>query len=187
VAEVFAVVSLLRGEARDAVLAVWELLERRFGLRAAQEASHPHLTYVIGAGGELPTLARCVGEAAAITPPAPIIIDGMGVFPGASPVLFLRVVRTRAVAQLYGHALEAARCAGTELWPNYEPARWAPHITLALRDMRPEHVPAALEALRERQTRLRAAAENLCVVQVRRPLADSEYVGVYPLGGQAAA
>lgn len=186
-AEVFAVVSLLRGEAREAVMAMWELLERRFGLRAAQEASHPHITYIIGAGGDEATLARCVRVAAAATPPAPLTLDGCGVFPGAAPVLFLRVVHGAALAQVYDHALEAARCAATELWPNYERRRWVPHVTLALRDLRPETIPAALDALRERPLRLRTTLENLCVVRVRRPLADSQYVGVYPLGGRRAA
>jgi hypothetical protein len=95
-------------------------------------------------------------------------------------------VHDAAIERAFRHALEAARCAGTELWPNYTPATWVPHVTLALRDTRPEIVPAVLDALRERPVRLHDTVRDLCVVRVRRPPADSEYVGVYPLGGSPA-
>jgi 2'-5' RNA ligase len=181
-ADVYAVVSPLGGEALDEVMAIWDLLDRRFGLRAAQEALYPHITFFVGEGGDLPLLRQCVAEAASRERPLPITLDGLGHFPLPTPVLFLRAVHSRALARLHADVLDAARCAGTSLWPHYAPATWIPHVTLALRDLRPDNVPGVFAALRGRRTHLRTVLGDLQLVRVRRPLADSEYVGVFPLG-----
>jgi 2'-5' RNA ligase len=181
-AQIYAVVSLLGGDAHDEVMAIWQLLERRFGLRGAQEAIFPHVTYFVGEGGDLPTLHECVAAAAEAEQPLSITLDGLGLFPLPAPVLFLRAVRSAALARLYGRVLDAARCAGTTIWPHYTPEMWVPHVTLALRDLHPSILPEVVDALRHCRLRMRTPLAELQIVRVRRPLSDSEYVGVFPLG-----
>lgn len=186
-AEIFAVVSLLSGDAHDEVLATWDALERRLGLRAAREALYPHITYFVGEGGDLATLCACVASEAAALPPITVALDGLGLFPGPSPVLFMRVVHGAALAHVYARVADAVRCAGTQIWPNYTVDTWVPHVTLALRDLRPADVPAAFDTLRGCRARLRAELRDLRLVRVRQPLSASEYVGVFPLEGRGEA
>jgi 2'-5' RNA ligase len=181
-AQIYAVVSLLGGDAYDEVMAIWQLLERRFGLRAAQEALHPHITYFVGEGGDLPTLRECVAAASSAEQPLPIRLDGVGLFPLPTPVLFLRAVHSAALARLYERVVDAAHGAGTTIWPHYTPAQWVPHVTLALRDLHPSAIPEVLDALRSRRLRMHTMLAELQIVRVRRPLSASEYVGVFPLG-----
>jgi 2'-5' RNA ligase len=181
-AQVYAVVSLLEADAHDEVLAIWQLLERRFGVRAAQEALYPHITYFVGEGGNLAILRECLAGSAAALQPAGATLDGLGLFPGPQPVLFLRVVHDAAMRLLYSRAVDAARCAGVSLWPHYTPEVWVPHVTLALRDLHQRDLPAVFAALEGQRLRLHTPVRELRLVRVRRPLAESEYVGVFPLG-----
>ncbi|MFO7169959.1 MAG: 2'-5' RNA ligase family protein [Chloroflexota bacterium] len=185
--QVYAIVSLLRGEARAEVLAIWDLLERRFGMRAARDSIHPHITYIVGDGDDLATLADCTAEAAAATPPLAITLDGLGVFAGPSPVLFMRVVRDQALAATHDRIIEAARCAGLTPWPNYTPDTWVPHITLALRDLPAQALPDVLRALEGQRTRMRTTLVDLRLVRVMQPFSESFYIGTFPLGVSPAA
>jgi len=60
----YAVSCDLAGEAGARVRAQWDALERRFALRTARAAGHPHLTFVVGECAEPSLLLRHVAEAA---------------------------------------------------------------------------------------------------------------------------
>jgi 2'-5' RNA ligase len=182
--EVYAVVSHLSGEAQAEALATWELLERRYGVRAARAAVHPHMTYVVGEGDDPQALSGQLAVIAAATPALTVTLDGMGMFSGPPPVIFLRVVHDAALARAYAQIVEAVRRAGLTLWPHYAPDAWVPHVTLALRDVPPPAVPAILSDLGRRRCRFRTPIDDIRLVRVAQPVSESVYIGAFPLGGQ---
>ncbi|HWQ14486.1 MAG TPA: 2'-5' RNA ligase family protein [Roseiflexaceae bacterium] len=182
--EVYAVVSPISGGAQAEALTMWELLERRYGVRAARAAIHPHMTYVVGEGGDPQALAERLDVAASAAAPLTVTIDGLGIFCGPSPVIFLRVIHDAVLAQLYARIVEAVRRAGLALWPHYAPGTWVPHVTLALRDVPPAALPAMLEDLGRRRSRFRTPIRDIRLVRVARPVSESVYIGAFPLGGE---
>src|SRR4051794_24661476 len=91
----YAISSDLTGAALDAVFALWDELEVRFGMREARTAGRPHVTYVVGEPGEPELLLAAAAQAARRIEPFTLELDGVGVFEGESPVVYLRVVRHR--------------------------------------------------------------------------------------------
>ncbi|HEU4753977.1 MAG TPA: 2'-5' RNA ligase family protein, partial [Armatimonadota bacterium] len=127
----YAVSSDLDSAAREQVLALWAGLERRFGLTRARAAIWPHVTYVVGQTNRPQELLKKVSEVAEEVSPFPVEIDGVGVFPGEWPVLFLRCAKSPALLRAYERLLQVT-AAVADVWPHYTPAYWTPHITLAL-------------------------------------------------------
>jgi 2'-5' RNA ligase len=181
--QIYAVVSLLSGEARAEVRAIWELLEERFGARTAREATHPHITYVVGEMADADALAAQLAAEAALIAPLTVTIDGFGMFPGPPPVLFLRVVRDAALARVYERVMAAAQRAGLAPWPNYAPDAWVPHVTLAMQDLPPALAPQALAAIGRRLLRFQTPLGGLQIARVAESLAESIYLDAFPFGG----
>ena len=177
----YAVSSDLTGDAYDAARAIWDDLERRYGLRAAKEAIHPHVTYVVGDGDRSDILAARVAAVAAATPPFEIELDGVGSFDGARPVVFMRVVKSPALVDTYEAMHAAARSVGLALWPLYAPQVWTPHVTLALKDTSPELLPMLLADLGARKIHFRARIATISLVEVVLP--EHTYIGTYPCAG----
>lgn len=184
--DVYAVVSPLGGEARTEVLAIWDILETRFGVREARGAQHPHLTYLVGEGTDPQALAARLAATADATAPLTIVLDGLGMFPGPRPVLFMRVVRSAELLAAYERVASAGRSGGLTLWPHYTVQTWVPHVTLALRDLPPPDVPLILAELGRRRQRFLASIGDVRLVRVEQPLSASEYIGTFPLGRSAA-
>jgi hypothetical protein len=106
------------------------------------------------------------------------------VFTGASPVLYLPIVRSPELARFQVAVWSAASVAATKLDQHYHPASWVPHVSLAFGDTSPAGVAAAVELLGERDLSWDLELDNLSVVKGagHRP---QELVARYPLPGVA--
>lgn len=166
----YGVSSDLTGPAHAAVCAIWDELEQRYGLRAARAAVQPHVTYVVGECRERQAMAQRLSEAARTLPAIEVTIDGLGTFESATPVVFLRVLKTAALSRIYLAIHQAMRDAGMAIWPNYQPSSWTPHVTLALRDVQPALLPLLLADLRERPSQFTVQLEGLNLVHVVQPM-----------------
>jgi 2'-5' RNA ligase len=159
----------LTGEARAGCQALWDDLERKYGLREARAAVRPHVTYVVGCCENPDALAAVLPAAASRIAAFDIEIDGVGVFEGPQPVVFLKPVKSAALEQAHEVIAEAMREAGLALWPYYEADAWVPHVTLALKDLRSELLPAVLAELHRTRTRYLTRLEAVDLVHVVMP------------------
>lgn len=176
---IYGVSSQLTGQAYDEALAIWDELERRYGLRAAQAAVHPHVTYVVGACDQPHTLVECLSAAAARLAPFDVMIEGVDTFDGPAPVVFLRVVPSEPLARAYQVICQVMKQGGLEIWPLYSENQWTPHVTLALRDLPPKQLPEVLRFLAHRRWSLTTRLETIHLVRVVLP--THEYVVSFPL------
>jgi hypothetical protein len=175
----YGISSDLTGAARAAAIEMWDLLEERYGLSEARCAGAPHVSYIVGGARETDALAARLAAVASRIAPVDIEIDGLGIFDGLGPALFLRVRRTERLRQDHALVLEAARDGFSTIWPYYLADAWTPHVTLALRDLAPGDLPAIRADLDRRPTRLPARLERLDLVHVVFP--RHVYVGRFRL------
>ena len=166
---IYAISSDLTGEAYTLTTALWDVLERRFGLRAARAAKHPHLTYVVGECAKPEALAGQLDELADRMPTRHVEIDGLGVFQGEHPVVYLKVTNREQLAPVQCSLAQLARDAGMQIWPYYAQNVWVPHVTLALQDLHPERLNAVLEELKARPIRLVSPLASVELVEVVMP------------------
>jgi len=177
----FAISSDLSGPALDHVRSLWACLEREFGLVKAQAARAPHLTFVVGSAPGAAALAAAAAEAARRLAPLPLDVQGLRVFPGERPVVYLAVRETARLRAAAAGARTLARRSGLDLWEHYRAASWVPHVTLALQDLEEARLAEVLRFLEARVAPLSTRLERLDVVRVTHPL--HEYLASFPLSG----
>ena len=159
------IVSLLTDEAYVAVQDGRRQLRERHGLSSAG-TFHPHLTYLLGKfEGELDDLMGRVAELAAGTDPFPIRAQGLGVFAGLSPVLYLPVPRSPTLAAVYQSLYHAFTQAGVVIPLYYRPENWLPHVTLLHDELMHKMLPAVLKDLPADSFNLSSQLTGFCLVE----------------------
>jgi 2'-5' RNA ligase len=156
-----AVVSLLDDHFYELTEALWRELETRFGLRGVYATPYPHFSYHVAQNYDPDGIRSAFERLARATPPFQARTAGLGFFTGRSPVLYIPVVRTLALAQFH-RALwaELAACAAGSL-DYYDSDHWLPHITLASGDLRADALPEVVRLLAGRDFNWTITVNNL--------------------------
>jgi 2'-5' RNA ligase len=175
----YGVSSDLTGEAYAAARSMWDGLERRYGLRAARAAIHPHITYVVGECPRPQSLVAALAGVAAALPAFETEIDGFGIFDGPSPVVYLRVLKNPPLIHAYQTICQSMQNAGLTIWDHYQEQSWTPHVTLALRDLPADLLPLVLADLQTRPARFTTRLEVVNLVHVVQP--EHVYLATLPL------
>lgn len=182
--ETHAISSDLTGAAADQVVALWRKLRARFGLRSAEQARTPHVTFVVGeidSEALRQSLPRIVQD----TAPLEVELGGVYAFESESPVVYLRVDTSPALVTLHRRVLAVAKDVGMQIWPWYGEADWIPHVTLALYDVERSRLDDVMAEARQYTGDIRwhTRLESLALVRLgpltgtRRPYS---FVNRYP-------
>lgn len=128
------IVSMLAGESGLQVIALQRKLNAVCGATITG-LPHPHLTYLIASGEADSQFLSTLAQIASRIDPLSVRVTGLGVFPGAEPVLFLLVPRVPELAALHLSLCNLAHERDAEVDAYYVPKNWLPHITLANRGL----------------------------------------------------
>jgi 2'-5' RNA ligase len=130
------VIALLPEPFAAKVEALWDTMEREFGVPRGYPGAIPHLTFHLGSHDIDAGADEVIRRVAARTAPFTVHSAGLGVFGGSPPVVHIMVARSPAAAAL-AETLElelaAAGYPGTD--PYFGPDKWIPHITIANRNL----------------------------------------------------
>lgn len=111
-----AVVSLLDPAHEAEVYALWDELERAFGVHAVRgRVPYPHFSYHVAMRYDEEHLDATPRRVAAQTTPFTVYAEGLALFTGAAPVLYVPVVRDAALSGFHAALWNelAAICAET--------------------------------------------------------------------------
>jgi hypothetical protein len=145
------------------VRAVWRELHDRFGLATLQEGLVPHFSWHIAADYDLAGLEHKLMEISAQIAPFDIHTNGLGVFTGENPVLYLAIVKNAALMKLHRTIWRACEPFAQGSSPFYTEQAWIPHVTLASADLQQENLPDVLRSLVERDFAWTMHVESICV------------------------
>lgn len=181
-----AVVALPDEEHTARIAALWDELERDFGVREAR--SHvpwPHLSLQ---GADEYAVAEVDARLRVLTAeatPITVAADGLGIFAGPQPVLYVPVQRTEALNRIHGELWRRLAPFSRGMSPYYAPERWAAHVTLAQWDIPPERLGAVISRLAARPLawEMRLVALGLIVGVGDGIGATYRLHARYPLGG----
>ncbi len=162
------VVSLLDGVHRQAIADLWDELEQACGIKRLREIlPYPHVSYHVAEEYDFDRLDVALTRLAATSAPFVIQTTGVGIFTGASPVLYLAVVRNPELTryqQTIWAALAEAHVSVGEM-DLYHPDRWVPHITLAQHDLDATTLPEAVRLLGGRALAWNVTMSDIAVVR----------------------
>ncbi len=162
------VVSLLDDTRRQAIADLWDELEQTCGIKHLREMlPYPHVSYHVAEEYDFDRLDGVLTRLAANSAPFVVQTTGVGIFTGASPVLYLAVVRNPELTR-YHHtiwaALAEAHVSAGELHL-YHPDQWVPHITLAQHDLDATTLPEAVRLLGGRALAWNVTIRDIAVVR----------------------
>lgn len=157
------VVSTFDAAAYLKVRAVWRELHDRFGLATLQEGLVPHFSWHIAEDYDLAGLMQRLTEVSAQISPFDIHTNGLGVFTGENPVLYLTIVKDATLIELHRTIWRACEPFAQGSSPYYTEGAWIPHVTLASADLQQENLPEVLRSLVERDFAWTMHVESICV------------------------
>ena len=162
-----AITSLLAPRNASRIRGIIRNLETKFGLDAVQATPAPHLTFMLANVPlrKVEDLKAALRQVAATTASFPAYTTGLGVFPGENPVIYVPVLRSIDLNLLHQRVLDATTpfYRGTDRYNT--PARWLPHLSLALHDTTPDLLGPVLRHLNQETYNLRLNINNLAILE----------------------
>ena len=159
-----AVVSILDESHYAQVEALWDLLENECGLRAMREVAVPHFSWHIAEDYDFEALKNDLQAMVQKVEPFEVTTNGLGVFTGDRPVVYLQVIRSPQLASMHRILWESVQAYSTGLNPYYAPDAWMPHITLASRDVDVDSLACVMRQLGERAFNWKIRVDNYALV-----------------------
>ena len=158
------VVSTL-GSKNDALVeSVWDGLEASFHIRGVRVTPYPHFSYQVAEDYDLAELEGRLEGLSRRWPPFVVRAQGLGVFEGPAPVVYVPVIRSAKLSVFQEAVWEAASPASSGTTAFYRPQSWIPHITLAASDTSQKSLGAVLGWLKRRELDLRIRVDSVSVI-----------------------
>lgn len=142
-----ALISVLDDAHARAVEELWDRLAGCCELDRIRLTPLPHLSWQVAERYDEAGLLRDLEGLERELEPLMVQTTGLGIFSGPSPVLYVPVVKNRALLERHERLWKLLTAHGQEVSPHYHPTRWVPHITLAHGPKTPLQVAQAAERL----------------------------------------
>jgi 2'-5' RNA ligase len=131
----YGLVALLDPGSHARVEALWEELRTRFGVRGLSLTPVPHFSFHVAGSYDFDALTQIAAAATAAIPAFNARTNGLGIFTGEQPVLYIPVTRTPALTLLHRRLWDVLTAVAINPVMFYHPDQWRPHITLAHGDV----------------------------------------------------
>ncbi len=182
----YGIVSLLDDTHTGRIEQLWALFSERFGVHGAHKTPIPHISYHVAMGYDLPTLKTILSELARQVQPFTLRTNGLGLFTGTNPVLYIPVLEDAPIISLHRQIWQDAQITKIADAPRayYQPGEWRPHITLTEGDIDHHNLPDVIRLLSQHDFLWHIPINNLAIIGGGND--DHDIHGLiqsYPLGG----
>ncbi|MBC8171458.1 MAG: 2'-5' RNA ligase family protein [Anaerolineae bacterium] len=148
--QMYGVVALLDEQHHHKVEALWAEFYEKFGVHGVSGASVPHFSFHVAERYNMEKLEATLKRAAREMSPFTVRTNGLGIFTGKAPVLYIPVTRKPELTLFHQRLWEPLSATATSPSPYYHPDQWRPHITLTHQDVDHELLPQVIRLLSER-------------------------------------
>ncbi len=141
------IASLLDDTANAHVERIWQELESRCGLKGIRMTPFPHVTWQVTGGYDLAKLEQVLHDITKNIHPFIIHTDGIGIFTGEKPVVYLSIFKDEFLLRLHSNLWEQTKGFAKDPDRQYSPPHWIPHITIAYNDLHRANLDCVMQAL----------------------------------------
>lgn len=171
----YGVTSLLDEKHDAAVRALWDEMAQKLGIRSEHDKPVPHFSYHVASGYNMDHLKETLAAFARRMKPFTVRTNGLGVFTGESPTLFIPVIIDPGLLALHERLWEPITATAYESSDHYHPNNWLPHITLAGHTTTDhETLRDAIYLLSARDFNWEITIDNLTVIGSNSVVADNQ-------------
>lgn len=161
----FSIISELDQDTAVFVMHLWRKLSDACGLKGIYNFPNPHFTWLVADSVETKPVCELITIIAAQTYTFPVRMTGISVFESNSPVLYLSLFKSLALARLHSNLMKRVQPFLGEIHHYYSPETWIPHVTLALRDLTNENLECAVKSIEKEATGQMLWVNNIMLVQ----------------------
>ena len=179
-AKTVGVLSILEGAVLVEARRLWKLFETRYASEGVQSFNHPNLTFQAGRCSDIGVMTDALSHLSLGLHAFEITVGGWACFEVANAI-YLKVGLTTELQRIHEaiNRIVQAHCA--EIFANYLPDQWQPHITVAMGDLSDASFCRAKQDLSTYHPRYQQILSNLHLVQLDRKSGHVEIVQSYTL------
>ena len=159
-----AVASLLDSVADEQTKDLWRRLEEKCGLTGIWATPFPHFSWMSCQGLDWSKVSKKLEKVAARVNGFKVTTAGIGIFPGISPILYLRVVKTPDLLKVHQLVWKEVGKYLVNPQEYYLPEQWMPHITIAYGDLNQDNLVCAIRDLAQEARTYEIFVNNIVVM-----------------------
>ncbi|GIW09172.1 MAG: hypothetical protein KatS3mg061_0229 [Dehalococcoidia bacterium] len=158
-------IALLLDAAHSArVEAIWLLLHTQFGVPAPNDGAPPHCTLHAAERYDA-AVGEVLAELVSTWSPLTLRVEGLGLFTGPRPIVYLAIARGPQLAERQRVLFEQVDHLASGVDPYLAPDRWMPHLTLTRVPLTPAQVGAIVSCLSSEVYQWRAVSSRLALLE----------------------
>ena len=158
------IVTLLDNDHYRLIEDLWAELERRFSVHGVYITPYPHFSYHVAQDYDLELVESVLKRITSNTTTFKVRTSGLGIFTGASPVLYIPVVRSLELTQLHEELWQEIATASSGVQEYYHPEQWMPHITIGFGDINKDNLSQIIPFLAQRDFNWEITVNNIAVI-----------------------
>jgi len=158
------IVTLLDNDHYRLIEDLWAELERRYSIRGVYITPYPHFSYHVAQVYDVDKIVPVLERITSNITKFKVRTSGLGIFTGASPVLYIPVVRSLELTQLHQELWEQISPVSSGIQEYYHPDQWVPHITIGFGDINKDNLSQIIPFLAERNFNWEITVNNIVLV-----------------------
>jgi 2'-5' RNA ligase len=159
------IVSLLDDKHYQLVEDLWAELAHEFGVQGVYVTPYPHFSYYVATHYAIESLTPILERTTSNITTFQVRTGGLGIFTGATPVIYIPVVRNLELTQLHEVLWQEISPTASGAQEYYHPGQWMPHITIGFGDINKENLPSIVRWLNERDFTWEITVNNIAFIQ----------------------
>ena len=158
-------VSLLDAEHDSKVRRIWRELDDQCKYSGVNVTPIPHFSWGIAEEFDWTRIHGKLSQIAKRTRPFFIKTDGISMFTGPNPVIYIPIVRTLELSQLHSKIWRAVNGFASSISNLYAPDSWMPHITLAFQDVSEHNLTCLIQYLAFQNFSWTIGIDNISIIK----------------------
>src|SRR2546426_2016442 len=158
------IVSLLDKDHYQLIEELWAELEREFSVHGVYVTPYPHFSYQVAQVYDVEKLEPVLQRITSNITTFKVRTSGLGIFTGASPVLYIPVARSLELTQLHQELWQEISPVSSGIQEYYHPDQWVPHITIGFGDVSKETLSQIIPFLAERDLTWEITINNIALI-----------------------
>jgi 2'-5' RNA ligase len=158
------IVTLLDNDHYHYVEDLWAELEREFSVDGVYITPYPHFSYHVAQDYDVDKVEPVLKRITSYITTFKVRTSGLGIFTGASPVLYIPVVRSLELTQLHQELWQEISTVSSGAQGYYDPDQWMPHITIGFGDISQENLSQIIPFLAKRDFDWEISVNNLAFI-----------------------
>ncbi len=183
------IVTLLDKDHYQLIEDLWAELERRFSVHGVYITPYPHFSYHVAQDYDLDRIEPVIKRITSNITTFKVRTSGLGIFTGASPVLYIPVVRSLELTQLHEEIWQEITTASSGAQEYYHPEQWMPHITIGFGDINKDNLSQIIPFLANRDFKWEITIDNIAVIYdtgTKQELKSRFEISNHPVPGESS-